>query len=182
MSRALWLASAAMTGVVLIASAGKAAAQLETTNGCSASGTFQDGGLSVDAAEVGDRVVTIPRSDTVDWQGSVEAPPGDYGGSIAVDLPPPFGEVQIDSWSGSSATTSNSGSRDYDLPKLVPAGVEFKVIGSHADENGVCDGYVNLQIDGGPFDSLLTPISLVATVATAAGLFGTLRPLFRSVA
>ncbi len=146
-----------------------------------ASGTFRDGGLVVDATAIGDEVVVIPRSDTVDWQGSVDAPPGDYSGTIGVDLPPPFSELEIDSWSGSSENTSNAGAREYDLPSYVPAGVEFRVVGSHVDENGFCNGYVNLEIDGGPFDSPLTPVSLVLTVAAGAGLFGTLRPLFRKV-
>jgi hypothetical protein len=181
MSRALWLAPAAAIGVVLVASAGNASAHLETTNGCSGSGTFRDAGLSVDAEAIGDDVVTIPRGDTVDWEASVAASPGDYSGSIAVDLPPPFSELEIDSWSGTSASTSNSGARDYDFGSFVPAGVEFRVVGSHSDQNGVCDGYVNLQIKGGPFDSPVAPISLAATVVTGAGLFGTIRPLFRKV-
>jgi len=162
--------------------AGKAAAHLDSTNGCKGSGTFREDGLFVDAETVGDDVVTIPRSDTVDWEGSVAAPPGDYSGNIAVDLPPPFGKLEIDSWSGTSDNTGNAGSREYDLPSLVPAGVEFKVIGSHTDQNGVCNGYVRMQIDGGPFDSPLTPISLVGTAGAGAGLAGVLRPLFRKVA
>lgn len=181
MSRGLWLAPAAVVGVVLVASAGKAAAQLESTNGCSGSGTFREGGFSVDAEQVGDDVVTIPRSDTVDWQGSVDAAPGDYAGNIAIDLPPPFSEVQIDDWSGTSENTQNAGAKHYDLGTFVPAGVEFRVVGSHTDQNGDCDGYVNLEIKGGPFDSPVAPISLAATVVTGAGLFGTLRPLFRKV-
>jgi hypothetical protein len=179
MSRALWLAPAAVMGLVIVASAGKAAAHVESDNGCQGSGTFREKGLAVDAEAIGDEVVTIPRSDTVDWDGSVAAPPGAYSGRIAVDLPPPFSELVVDTWKGTSENTSNSGARKYNFPKLVPAGVEFQVVGYHTDQNGYCNGYVNLQIDGGPFDSPVTPISLVATVATGAGLFGTLRPLFR---
>ncbi|HEX2782811.1 MAG TPA: hypothetical protein VHN36_04445 [Ilumatobacteraceae bacterium] len=179
MGRALWLAPAVVAGVVLVASAGKAAAHVETDNGCKGSGTFREKGLFVDAEQIGDQVVTIPRSDTVDWDGSVTAPPGGYSGNIAVDLPPPFSEWVVDTWSGTSQKTSNSGARKYDLPSLVPAGVEFQLRGYHNDDNGFCNGYVNLQLDGGPFDSPATPVSLVATVATGAGLFGTIRPLFR---
>jgi hypothetical protein len=96
-------------------------------------------------------------------------------------MPPPFGAVRIDSWKGNSQATENGGAKKYNLPKLVPAGVEFKVEGSHTDENGFCTGYVNLKIDGGPFDSPLTPVSLVATLASGAGLFGVIRPLFKKV-
>lgn len=181
MSRARWQILGAVVGIVLAGSAGKAAAHLESDNGCQASGTFREGGLDVDAASVGDKVVVILPKDTVDWQGSVEAPPGVYSGSISVELPPPFGKVEIDSWKGDSQTTSNTGAREYDLPSLVPSGVEFKVVGSHADENGSCTGYVNLEVKGGPFDSPLALVSLVGTAATGVGLLAALRPLFRRV-
>jgi hypothetical protein len=169
----------AAMGLVLVASGGKAAAHLESTNGCQGSGVFRENGLSVDAEAIGDEVVVVPRSDTVDWQGSVTAPPGVYSGEIGVDLPPPFGEVQVDTWDGESDSTANAGAKDYDFPSLVPAGVEFRVVGSHTDENGSCSGYVNLEIDGGPFDSALTPISLAGTVVVGAGLVFTVLPLFK---
>jgi len=181
MKWARWVGPAAMTGLVLLISTGRAAAHLETDNGCSGSGIFRDGGFAVDAEAIGDDLVTIPRSDTVDWQGSVTAPPGVYSGTIGVDLPPPFGEVQIDSWDGDSQAISNAGARDYDLPSLVPAGVEFRVVGEHTDENGSCSGYVNLQIKGGPFDSPLVYISLAGTVITGAGAVMLLRPMFKGV-
>jgi hypothetical protein len=176
-----WVAPVAATCVVIVASAGKASAHLESDNGCQGSGTFREDGLTVDAESIGDEVVKIPREDTVDWQGSVDAPPGAYSGTIAIDLPPPFGEAEIDSWSGESDNTANAGERDYDLPSVVPAGVEFQVVGSHTDENGSCSGFVNLEIKGGPFDSPLAPASLVGTVAAGVGLAFTVRPLFRGV-
>jgi hypothetical protein len=179
MKWARWVTPVAAVGIVVVASGGKAAAHLESTNGCQGSGIFRESGLNVDAEAIGDEVVVVPISDTVDWQGSVAAPPGVYSGTIAVDLPPPFGEVQIDSWDGESDSTENAGAKDYDFPSLVPAGVEFRVVGSHTDENGSCSGYVNLEIDGGPFDSALTPISLVGTVVAGAGLVFTARPLFK---
>jgi hypothetical protein len=168
-------------GLVLAGSTGRSAAQLDSDNGCQGSGSFREGGFSVDAATIGDSVVKVPRSDTVDWQGSVTAAPGEYSGSIAVDLPPPFGTVEIESWKGDSQTTSNSGAEEYDLPSLAPSGVTFKVVGSHSDENGSCSGYVNVEIDGGPFDSPLAPVSLVGTAASGAGLLAMLRPLFKKV-
>jgi hypothetical protein len=157
-----WVAPAVMTGLVIVASAGKAAAHLEGDNGCQGSGTFREDGLSVDAESIGDDVVKISREDTVDWQGSVAAPPGVYSGSISVDLPPPFGSQQIDSWAGDSDNAASAGERDYDLPSIVPAGVEFQVVGSHTDENGSCSGYVNFEIKGGAFDSPLALASLAA--------------------
>lgn len=179
MKWARWVTPVAAVGIVLVASGGKAAAHLESTNGCQGAGVFRETGLSVDAEAIGDEVVVVPRSDTVDWQGSVAAPPGVYSGTIAVDLPPPFGEVQVDTWDGESDSTANAGAKDYDFPSLVPAGVEFRVVGSHTDENGSCSGYVNVEIDGGAFDSALTPISLAGTVVVGAGLVFTVRPLFK---
>lgn len=179
MGRTRWLLPVAIIGFTVVVASGRAAANIETTNGCNGSGVWEDDGLQVDAAGIGDQVVEIPRSDTVDWQGSVSGPPGEYEGAIGLDLPPPFGEVGIDDWSGDSDSTSNAGVRDYDIPSFVPAGAEFKVLGHHNDENGTCSGYVRLEIKGGPFDSPAAPISLVATAATGAGLLGTLRPLFR---
>ncbi|HEY7628682.1 MAG TPA: hypothetical protein VH761_16545 [Ilumatobacteraceae bacterium] len=179
MGKARWLLPFGMIGFALVASAGRASANIESTNGCNGAGEWEDDGLQVDAASIGDQVVEIPRSDTVDWQGSVSAAPGAYEGAIGLDLPPPFGEVGIDDWSGDTDSTSNAGVRDYDIPSFVPAGVEFKVVGHHNDENGTCTGYVRLEIEGGPFDSPAAPISLVATAAAGAGLVGTLRPLFR---
>jgi hypothetical protein len=179
MKWARWVTPAAAMGLVLVASGGRAAAHLESTNGCQGSGHFRDNGQTVDAEAVGDTVVEISRRDTVEWEGSVDAPPGAYSGTIAVDLPPPFGALQIDSWDGNSASTTNSGSKSYNLPSIVPAGVEFRLVGSHTDQNGSCSGYVNLEIKGGAFDSALAPISLVGTVLAGAGVAATLRPLFR---
>ncbi len=53
--------------------------------------------------------------------------------------------------------------------------------GRHADTNAVCSAVVNVEIEGGPFDSPLTVVSLAGTVVTAAGFAGADRPLFRRV-
>jgi hypothetical protein len=176
-----WIGAGVLLGAVcVIGSARLASAGIEKGT-CTGSGSFQQGGLTIDATTAGDQLFTVPRSDSVAWTGSVAGPPGTYSGSISVDLPPPFGTVTIDSWKGDSQTTSNSGIEKYDLPKLVPAGVEFRVVGNHTDANGVCSGYVRLQIDGGPFDSPITPISLAMTAITGGGFAAALWPLFRRV-
>ncbi|MBI4884174.1 MAG: hypothetical protein HY826_08975 [Actinobacteria bacterium] len=167
-------------GILVIGSASQAMADIPGTDGCAASGVWVEDGLIV-VAETDNGVFTIPRSDTVNWEGSVAGPPGEYSGSVWVELPPPFGEVEVDSWSGDSETTSNSGSHEYDLPSLVPAGVEIVVSGEHNDENGSCSGKATLEIDGGPFDSPVTLISLGGTAVTGLGVALTLRPLFRRV-
>jgi hypothetical protein len=176
-----WLVAGGGGALLLLGSASLADAEISGTNGCQASGTWQEAGITVDAATA-TGVITVPRSDTVDWQASVAAPPGAYSGSVWIELPPPFGQAEIDSWSGDSQTTANSGSEEYDLPSLVPAGVEIVVAGEHTDQNGTCSGSVTVEIDGGPFSSPLTAISLAGTVVTGAGLAAMLRPMFRRVA
>lgn len=178
MDRFRWSILGAALGVVLAPSAGTMAAHVVSSNGCHGSGTFRDGTLTVDVGSVGDDVILIPRRDTVSWQGSVPSPPGIYSGSISVDLPPPFGEVEIDSWSGDSQTMATSGTREYDLPSVVPSGVELKMVVSHSDQNGSCSGYVRFEVAGGPYDSLLPPMSFLGTAITGAALVAMIRPLF----
>lgn len=158
-------------------------ASADVTGPCDGSGNFTegtdaDGPFRVDARSIGGDLVVIPRSDTVEWQGSVAGPPGEYRGSISLDLPAPFGDITIDDWSGDSETTSNSGVKDYDLPSFVPAGVEFKVVGQHRDDNGTCSGSVRLEIEGGPFDSPAAPIGLGLTAITGVGFAFGIKPLF----
>ena len=176
-----WLVTGAGGALLVLGSASLAGAEITGTNGCQASGTWREAGITIDAATaVG--VITIPRSDTVDWQASVTAPPGAYSGSVWVELPPPLGGLEIDSWSGDSQSTANSGSEEYDLPSVVPAGVEIVVAGEHTDQNGTCSGSVAVQIDGGPFSSPVAAISLAGTAITGVGMAAMLRPLFRKVA
>lgn len=175
-----WSIAGTVFGLMLVGSSSSAGAGIDGTNGCQGTGTWQKAGLTIDAATA-TGVITIPRKDIVDWQGSVVAPPGVYSGSVWVELPPPFGQVEVDNWSGDSQTTSNSGSHEYDLPSLVPSGVEITVAGEHSDENGKCTGSVTVQLEGGAFDSPLTAVSLAGTALTGAGAFVALRPLFRKV-
>lgn len=168
-------------GIVLVGSASPAHAEIPGGPGCSGSGQWLEDGLFVQAETEGG-VYTIPRSDTVAWEGSVSGPPGLYSGSVSVDLPPPFGEVLVDDWGGDSDNTSNSGAHEYDFPSLVPAGVEFEVYGEHNDENGSCSGTITFEIDGGPFDSPITPISLGGTALFAVLTALALKPMFTRVA
>ena len=174
-----WVFAAALVGGVLVAGSSPAAAQLDGP--CSASGQWQDTDLFVDAEAVGDEVVTIPRKDTVSWEGSVSAPPGVHHGAIWLELPPPFGSVQIDSWGGEGVTTSNFGDEEYDIPKFVPAGVEFRVAGEHIEENGTCTGYVNIKIKGGLTDSPVFYAAAALTIAFGAMLGFALVPVFQAI-
>ena len=167
-------------GFVIGGSAPHASADVPGGSGCEGSAVWLEDGLTI-VAETDGGPYTIPRSDTVAWEGSVTNAPGAYSGSVWVDLPPPFGKVEVDSWSGDSQTTSNSGTHEYDFPSLVPAGVEFTVSGEHFDENGGCSGSIALKIDGGPFDSPIAPISLGGTAVFALLTGLALKPLFAKV-
>lgn len=172
-----------VTGVVLLSAS--STAQAELNGPCEATGAFtegtDDGPFTVDAKAVGGDTVTVPRSDSVQWTGSVPGPPGDHSGSVVVDLPAPFGGFTVDSWAGSSQQTSNNGVEEYDLPVVVPSGVEFRVSGDHVDEASQCDGYVNVVIEGGPFTAPAVPAAALALTAIAAGgFFAAIKPIFGS--
>lgn len=142
------------------------------------SGTKDTGPFSVDVDRPLGDVVVVPRSDTVEWSGSTPATSGEYSGSVTVDLPFPLGSYEIRQWSGTVQTSTNSGTETYDLPSVIPGGVEFRVSATHRDEVGTCKGSLTVRIEGGAFGSAATPIALVTTVilgallVAIAGLFG----------
>jgi hypothetical protein len=186
MKIARWVGVGALLGGMVLVLPGPAAAEL--TGDCTASGSFvegteADGPFTVDATEIGTTVVVVPRSDTVDWQAAVIGPSGEreISGFVAVDLPWPFGGWTIDSWDGTATATENSGSEEYDLGSLVPAGVEIRVYGEHNDEGASCTGEVFVEIEGGPFDSPLTYAMLVLTALAVVGLLFAMRPRFTRV-
>jgi hypothetical protein len=86
-------------------------------------------------------------------------------------LPPPFGSVGIADWDGRSAQVERTGTYDYDLPSLVPAGVRLDLSAWH-DEAGRrhCTADVGLIIRGGPFDSPLIWVALLGLVLFGAAL------------
>ena len=187
MSVRRWFGVGVMLGaVILLAPPRSAGAGLDGQ--CDASGTFVTGtkaagSFTVNAKDVGSTTVTIPRKDTVNWTGSVNVPPTtrSYEGFVAVKLPPPFGDVTIDSWKGASNSVSNSGAHEYSLPKMVPAGVVFTVHGQHVEAAATCVGSVAVQIEGGLFDSPIAPISFALTAVAGAGFAAAIWPLFRRV-
>ncbi len=166
--------------IALVSDAAPASAQLEGP--CTATGQWEKTDLFVDAEAVGNEVVEIPRKDKVDWTGSIAAAPGDGGGSIWLELPPPFGTLEIDSWTTTGTNNSNFGTNDYDLPKFVPANVEFTVAGEHTDTvNGTCSGSVTIKIKGGITDSPVFYAAAVATIAFGALLGFSLVPVFQAI-
>ncbi|MEY2453241.1 MAG: hypothetical protein QOD92_2815, partial [Acidimicrobiaceae bacterium] len=130
----------------------------------------------VTQAETG--VIEVPAKDEVSWQGALPAAPAApeaYNGKIEIPLPPPFGPLKIDSWSGTSDSQGNSGVKKYDLPSYVPKNVELEVQGQHTSASGTCKGHVKIKVKG----SSVGPVSLASvalTVATGAGLVLAGRP------
>ena len=136
---------------------------------CDGSGTLQKLGKTVEAAESG--VVEIEYKDTVAWEGSITGASGEqsYSGNIEVDLPAPFGSLSIDSWKGTTDSTANSGTKDYDIPGWVPANVEFRVKGIHTQGSATCAGSVKLKLKGSALNAFSAG-SLIGTVLTGIGL------------
>lgn len=149
--------------------AGSAPAGATVSPACSGTGDFEASGHHYTAADSG--VDEIPRKDDVDWEGQITGVSGEqpYSGHISLELPPPFGSVDIDSWSGTSDATSNSGTKHYDIPGFVPANVEFEVSGAHTQGSVSCSGSVKVKIEGGSVNAFSIG-SLVGTVLTGAGL------------
>jgi len=166
--------------------AGAAPASAEINGPCTGSAEFQKGGFTVDAGDLGpDEVVEVPVADTVHWQGEISGVSGerDIAGSITVDLPWPLGEATIDSWDGSTEETGNDGVKKYDLPSMIPRGVEFEVNGQHSEDGEVvCTGTVKVKVEGGAFDSPLAPVALGGTVLSGVGLVLAGRPVLSKLA
>jgi hypothetical protein len=163
----LAFAALAAAGMFVVFDAGTSSATVSPA--CQGTGAFEKSGLTYTAADSG--VDEIPRTDDVDWEGSITGPTGEqpYSGKIEVELPPPFGALSIDSWSGTTDATSNSGTKHYDIPGAVPGGVEFSVKGSHTQGGTTCTGSVKVKIKGGSVNAFSLG-SLVGTALTGAGL------------
>ena len=163
----LAVAAASVAGLVVIGGATPAGATVSPA--CSGTGDFLKSGHHYTAADAG--VDKIPRKDDVKWAGQITGVAGEqsYSGHIEVELPPPFGTVTVDDWSGTTDSTGNSGTKHYDIPGFVPANVEFAVKGAHTQGTVTCTGSVKVVLEGstfGPF-SLAT---LALTLLCGAGL------------
>src|SRR5690606_35242635 len=183
--RSLLLYLRRLTAVTVLAAVGvaawpdPAAADLVDPPGsCVGTGTWHDGGFTVDSstAERG-TVIEVPRADRVSWSGEVVGvDPGTertIAGSVAGRLPVPLGSFTLTDWAGPTTTAAASGTETYDLPSFVPAGVVFQLQVEHYEDGALyCSGAAQLRIAGGPFDSPLIWIVLAATV-----LFGVLLAL-----
>jgi|GEM_PF-1766369 len=129
-------------------------------------GTEDGGPFAVSTADLqpGD-VLAVPLKDVVDWTGTVVGvEPGterEVSGSITLTLPWPLPEVTIDSWSGTATDVGNAGVEEYELPSVTPRGVELELSGVHREAGAVwCTGAINVEVDGSPWSSPLTFVSV----------------------
>ena len=138
------------------------------TGGCNAVGTWVlglgVGPIVIDVATAPtDEAIEIPAADAVNWQAT--SPPGATGarpakGRVEIDLPWPFGTQTLESWAGTIDGPERAGTYTYELTGAFPRGVDFSIVGSHAEPNVRCTGEVLLKIEGGPFDSWLGYMAL----------------------
>ncbi|MEY2422390.1 MAG: hypothetical protein QOI95_2457 [Acidimicrobiaceae bacterium] len=163
----LGFAALSLAGLFVFVDAAPAPAVV--SSGCQGTGDFEKSGHHYTAADAG--VDEVPLEDTVHWQGSIDTAATEqaYSGSIEVQLPWPLPAMQIDSWKGSSDSTSNKGDKHYKLPSSVPRNVEFEVTGKHT-QGITCTGHVTVVVAGSAFDSPAAPASLIGTVLTGGVL------------
>ena len=146
------------------------------TGDCTATAVL-DNGTVIDPY-VSSGVYEVPISGSATYEGSVPAveTPRPINGKVEIITPPGIPNISIDedwTWDDPAATgLGEAGEVSWDLPSVLPRGVQITVEGFHA-ENGtvVCEGSVTIEFEGGPFDSPLTPISLVGTALAGAGVF-----------
>jgi hypothetical protein len=158
---------------LLVLFAGPAGAEL--SGPCAASGTFEEGRLTVDP-KTNDGPVEIPVEDEIRYSaavfGTADIPPRKISGGIKVDLPFPLPDYRPGTWSDRDAgKTATSGRYTYDVPEIALRGIDIEVTGFHDDsELGACEGSVTVRLEGGFFDSVTGPMSLGFTVIAAAGV------------
>jgi hypothetical protein len=165
----LGFAALALAGMFLLMDASPSGATVTPSDKCIGNGQFVKLGKTYHASDTG--VDEVKRVDDVNWDGEIVVPAENvaYSGEIKVSLPPPFGEVTVDSWKGTSDSTKNSGKKHYDLPGFVPGNVEFEVSGFHTQNGVTCTGAVKVKIEGsgfGPFSIAM----LILTLLSGAGL------------
>lgn len=143
---------------------------------CSGSGTFRNGlesgggSFTVDAST--GEVITVPLKDDVAWEGAIAIPARQrpVSGWVRIDLPWPLGGIDIDTWGKDgrvAGAVDNSGTESYDLPSVIPRGVEFRLEGEHHDVED-CSGYALIQVEGAATDSWAVWPALVLTIAAFA--------------
>jgi hypothetical protein len=174
-----WIRAGTAAGIVFAAlSLGAAPAGATVTGPCDGTALWQgaEPPLTVTASQIdpGD-VVEIPLEGSVEWTGTIAIPPPDAprdaSGHVEVKLPPPFGLVQVGTWSTSGTLVGNSGNYTYDFPAIL-SGFEVTVVGKHWEGTltpsgePTCSGEVTLTLEG------TNPIGFVAGGLSLVSIMG----------
>jgi hypothetical protein len=158
------LAVAALVAVTLLAIGGAPAGAV-VTGPCDATGAI-DATTYVPRRIRADEVVTIPKSATVHWEGSVvdgarARQDVGYRGGIAVTVA--GFDVTVDRWRGANAKAAGAGARGYDAGAL-PGGVVYRLHGSHRQGRVSCTGEMLVELEGGK--GAAVPIAMAGTAIT----------------
>jgi len=173
-----WIRAGSAAGIVFAALSLGAAAGATVTGPCDGTAEWQgvEPPLTVTASRLAPgQVVEIPLEGSVVWTGTIDiAPPAesrDASGHVEVKLPPPFGLVQVGTWSTSGTLVENSGKYTYDFPAIL-SGFEVTVVGKHWEGTLIpsgdptCSGEVTLTLQG------TNPIGFVAGGLSLVSIMG----------
>ena len=145
------------------------------TGDCKAEATLSNG--VVVNPYVSSGVYEMPLSGSADYTGQVgdgnERDEREFNGQVVVKTPPGFPDLELTdawTWNGSGTRQSDSGTVTWDLPDILPRGAPFTVEGFHQDEGIRCEGSVQVEVEGGLFDSPLAPAALAGTALAMSGV------------
>ncbi|MFN0027317.1 MAG: hypothetical protein ACKV2O_09090 [Acidimicrobiales bacterium] len=89
-------------------------------------------------------------------------------GQVGLDLPPPFGLVNVARWSEPGSSRGEDGTYRYNLPRRwAPTGVTLRVQAEHTEPALRCAGALTVRLTGPAFGSFLRPVALVLMVGSA---------------
>jgi len=179
------VSAALLLTVAICAAPGTAHADVITPAGaCVGSGHWvKSGQTERSTAHQPSDVITVPRTDTVQWAGNIKGfalgavgPRRPISGEVQLDLP--IGSVTIDSWGRTSVRYANQGEHHYDLPAIL-SGIKMKLHGQHRESGRVvCSGSVFVKVKG---SNPLVFGALGLLVISGGMLFFAGRPVFRKL-
>lgn len=160
-------AALALVGVVLFASPAGAVIEPPNTIGCSGSARITDDDGKVFNADAADTKVVVPRSGSAAWEGSLGTVTHNHFGAVNLELGPTT--IELGSW-GVSKNDKDEKDRSgvRDLPSTlggVPPG-RYVVSGYHQGDEGRCEGFVEIEVQGNPLGH---PAGAAAAVGTLIG-------------
>lgn len=156
-----------------------AAGPTNATGPCTASATVT-GGFKIDPYE-SSGVYEIPLAGSASYEGTVGVAETEraISGSVVIKTPPFVPNITLTDqweWNGTAVRNKDKGMVSWDLPASLPRDVILTVEGVHNDAGVRCTGSVEIKIEGSPFDTPITPISLGGTALAAAGMAFAIRP------